>query len=263
MHPESTWPTWTHPPISEENLQAAEQEYLKTRQGPREITLMAGEGAQGKSPRNPFLDLTAHTSSLSRLVRITARVLKAVRLIVLNKLSLATHQNIKERHPWMKTLMAVSEKHIPTSRDHQLANNLLIKLVQQDNFPGDHPDPRVAKQVNNLFLQIGVVKDDTGILRCTGRRQSTLPAYDLPILLPRGTAYTRLVIEAAHHDLNHAGVSHTLAQPQQRFWILQGRAAVRSYSEQMCLMQESCRSSISCTQDVSSARSAYNKSKTV
>ena len=48
-----------------------------------------------------------------------------------------------------------------------------------------------------------------------------------PKLLPCGTHFTKLVIMEVHLHLVHAGVSHTLGQICQQYWILQGRAEVR------------------------------------
>jgi len=49
-----------------------------------------------------------------------------------------------------------------------------------------------------------------------------------PILLPKKERVTQLLVEKVHKQNFHAGVSHTLALVRHRFWILHGRATVRS-----------------------------------
>ena len=48
-----------------------------------------------------------------------------------------------------------------------------------------------------------------------------------PKLLPRKDFFTEFVILKTHGRLIHAGISHTLSQLRQEYWIPQGRAEVR------------------------------------
>ena len=49
----------------------------------------------------------------------------------------------------------------------------------------------------------------------------------LPILLPRQEHFSKLLIQDIHHKIHHCGVSQTLAQLRQRYWMVQGRTAVK------------------------------------
>ena len=49
----------------------------------------------------------------------------------------------------------------------------------------------------------------------------------LVILVPRNKHFTQLLIANIHERNFHAGVSHTLAQLQKKYWISQGRTAIR------------------------------------
>ena len=49
----------------------------------------------------------------------------------------------------------------------------------------------------------------------------------LPILLPRQEHFSKLLIQDIHHKIHHCGVSQTLAQLSQRYWMPQGRTAVK------------------------------------
>ena len=59
-------------------------------------------------------------------------------------------------------------------------------------------------------------------------KNSDLPdETKLPILVPRNEHFTQLLIANIHERNCHAGVSHTLAQLQKKYWIPQGRTAIK------------------------------------
>ena len=76
-----------------------------------------------------------------------------------------------------------------------------------------------------LSLQISQFE----ILRSYGRYLHAKHTEEMkcPILLPRHEHLTILVIQDIHRCLVHAGVSHTLSQVQQEYWISQRRASVK------------------------------------
>ena len=67
------------------------------------------------------------------------------------------------------------------------------------------------------------------IIRLNGRyKNSDLPdETKFPILVPRNEHFTQLLIANIHERNCHAGVSHTLAQLRKKYWIPQGRTAIR------------------------------------
>jgi len=88
-----------------------------------------------------------------------------------------------------------------------------------------------------LKRQLGLKIDDLGILRCYGRflNATITDSAKHPKLLPRREHLTSLLITEVHQRLIHAGVSHTLAQLREEYWIPQGRAEVRSVLSQCSL----------------------------
>lgn len=70
--------------------------------------------------------------------------------------------------------------------------------------------------------QLGVFKDEDGVLRCRGRIQNSSLPYSAkcPILLPRKQHFTKLVIRQCHENENHNGVGETLAETRAHFWII-------------------------------------------
>ena len=85
-----------------------------------------------------------------------------------------------------------------------------------------------SEKQDNTFKSLGVFSDN-GIQRCRGRiKHSSLSfASKYPILLPRKTDFTRLVIEDAHERVFHNGIKETLAEVRSTFWIPKGRQAVK------------------------------------
>ena len=75
----------------------------------------------------------------------------------------------------------------------------------------------------------GSVKLEQGILRCQGRYQNAelTQGAKCPKLLPRKEHYTQLVIQDSHYNVLHAGVSQTLAEARQSYWIPKERSEAR------------------------------------
>ncbi|MFW5444527.1 MAG: hypothetical protein ACKE51_09515, partial [Methylococcaceae bacterium] len=71
-----------------------------------------------------------------------------------------------------------------------------------------------------------VVKDG---LICIGGRLRNLKIESMknPIVLPNKHHVTNLIIQETHDLLRHVGIEHTLAEVRLRFWIINGRSAVR------------------------------------
>ena len=74
-------------------------------------------------------------------------------------------------------------------------------------------------------------------MQVEGRTQNAdFLAYEAkhPIILPRHSWVTRLVVQDQHIAAKHAaGVNHTWALFMQRYWVISGREAVRE-CEQLC-----------------------------
>ena len=48
-----------------------------------------------------------------------------------------------------------------------------------------------------------------------------------PVILPKSSPVSVLIVRYYHHVLGHAGREHVLSVLRQRYWILRGRALVR------------------------------------
>lgn len=85
------------------------------------------------------------------------------------------------------------------------------------------------KEAKKLISDLGLFLDADYLLRCRGRLQNaSLPITTrYPILLPPRNCFTKLVINRAHCDVFHGGLSETLAQVRTEYWVPRGRQAVK------------------------------------
>ena len=69
-----------------------------------------------------------------------------------------------------------------------------------------------------------------GVLRAEGRLENTDVDVDVkhPIILPKTSHFTELVIRQYHTAVGHSGTSHTWSEIRQRFWIVKGGAVLRN-----------------------------------
>ncbi|CAI6345551.1 unnamed protein product [Macrosiphum euphorbiae] len=79
------------------------------------------------------------------------------------------------------------------------------------------------------LAQLAPYIDDNNIVRVGGRLRFSNASYDAkhPILLPRSSHLTDLVIRHYHLSFLHGGSKLVLSMLNQKYWILSGRAAVR------------------------------------
>ena len=138
-------------------------------------------------------------SSISKLIRVTALVLKFIKRI--------------KRSPRILPDITVEETNV--------VKNLWYKHVQTKL--------EESEKSSSTWEQLGVFKDEDGVLRCKGRiHNSSLPySAKFPVLLPRKQHFTKLVIKQSHENVNHNGVGETLAEIRAQFWIIKGRQAVK------------------------------------
>jgi hypothetical protein len=90
---------------------------------------------------------------------------------------------------------------------------------------GDHKGRRPA-----LISLLDLYLDADSIIRCRGRLNNADLSSDArnPILLPKNTELTRLIIQHFHERTLHSGVSYTISSIRQRFWIPSIRQQVKA-----------------------------------
>ena len=160
---------------------------------------------------NLFLSqLLKNYSSLSKLLRITAYCFRWKAII-----------NKQPKEPWL------SSKEITNSRafwvKYVQITEFNVEIQQIKNDQPLSPKSKIAKL--NPFL------DKEGILRVGGRlRNSDLPFNEQhPIIMPKNSLLTHLLIDKAHRDTIHGGQALMRAFLQKDYWILDVRNALRFY----------------------------------
>ena len=142
-------------------------------------------------------------SSLARLLETTIWVLRFVS---------NTKRRIKNKN--------VVKGHI-TVYEKLRAEQLWIRSVQRELFG--------RKNIDELQNTLKLFVDDKGLLRVRGRLANFSETYDRkhPVLLPRKHHFTKLIVLKCHNEVKHCGVSMTLDQVRNEYWIIKGRQTVR------------------------------------
>ncbi|XP_036142106.1 uncharacterized protein LOC118645340 [Monomorium pharaonis] len=108
-----------------------------------------------------------------------------------------------------------------------------IRVVQAVWFSGERRALIEGAGVPNrsALARLSPFVDDQGIIRVGGRLKHAILSPDErhPVILPRGSHLTTLVIRAYHLETMHGGVQLTLGLVRQRFWIPGGRQEVRRH----------------------------------
>jgi len=158
-------------------------------------------------------DLVERYSSLSKLLRVTARVMLATcrfrrRLSGESSLAPLTPAQLKEARLfwiWQTQASYFSEEIRILKRGESLPKSSNLRLLTP-------------------YL------DNADLLRLGGRLENSLMDLDSkhPLVLPRASALTSLLIREAHLRTLHGGTQLTLSTFRQQVWIIGGRAPVRS-----------------------------------
>ena len=74
-------------------------------------------------------------------------------------------------------------------------------------------------QVDELEKQLGLFKDEKGIIRCRGRLGNSQASYDtkFPALLSRNHHVTSLIIRYCHERVMHNGLKETLTEVRSKY----------------------------------------------
>ena len=118
------------------------------------------------------------------------------------------------------------------------AERQLIRHAQLTEFTEEWKAMTSHKPLpsNSKLLGLQPKLDDDGLMRSDGRlTHAEFLSYDVrfPIILPRRSWVTKLIIKDQHEKGNHAtGTNHTLSALSSRFWIQSGREAIREWERE-------------------------------
>ena len=200
---ENEWPKWKY------NYSAETADVIKESRGPKNFYSVSNfgvEDSKGEVDPQPF-GLNENTfSTLTRLLRLTAWVLRFIRKL-------------------QKRSLAIGSL---TTSEMKDAKELWELFIQRKCFRSTIYAIQ-SKKHDELGVQLGLELDGRRLLRAHGRLTQMNETHDtiFPKLLPRKEYFTFLVIKDCHERLMHSGVAHTLSQIRHQYWIPSGRREVQ------------------------------------
>ncbi|XP_011687417.1 PREDICTED: uncharacterized protein LOC105449732 [Wasmannia auropunctata] len=108
-----------------------------------------------------------------------------------------------------------------------------IRVVQRGRLSQEINQVQKGRTLSksNSLAKLNPFVDEQGILRVGGRMKHSLLPFDEkhPIILPKRSHFTNLIIQSCHRRTLHGGVQQTLGLLRQRYWIPCGRAVVKGH----------------------------------
>ena len=118
-----------------------------------------------------------------------------------------------------------------TATEMQEAHLRIIRLIQEQEFSKafENLKNRNPLESRSKLLNLNPFLDERGIIRVGGRLKNASIDYSQkhPMLLPRSHHVTELIIRHEHVKNYHSGIQATLSFLRQKFWVIDGRNAVR------------------------------------
>ncbi|XP_037908650.1 uncharacterized protein LOC119650147 [Hermetia illucens] len=166
------------------------------------------------TPSLPLDHLLTRCSTLTKLVRVTATLLRAVAVF---KRTPDSKLSISALTP--ADLQATLTHWIRTTQQGYFASEIRI-LSQGKPLPKSHALSRLTARI-----------DQTGLLRVGGRLQNSQLDEDRkhPPILPKDCVLSRLIIANDHSRTLHGGTQLTLNYIRRYCWIIGGRAPIKSF----------------------------------
>lgn len=120
-----------------------------------------------------------------------------------------------------------------TTQEYKQAENCCIYYIQRYHFHEEIQTLQTSPQTSNLtksFRSLQPFIDSAGLLRVGGRLKHAHISSDYrhPILLPKRSNFTNLVITYYHQNYLHAGPRLLQSLIQRRYWIISVRSQIRS-----------------------------------
>lgn len=105
-----------------------------------------------------------------------------------------------------------------------------IRFVQASCFSEDLNSIKQEKIVSTRLRVLNPFVDDHGLIRVGGRLAHATIPFDkkFPILLPKISHLTDLIVDFYHHFWLHPGPNNLHGIIQNQFWIISGRSVVRN-----------------------------------
>ena len=145
-------------------------------------------------------------SNLGHLIRTTAFVYYFIRTHIQKKMVTHIEMQMYAETQWIK------------SQQKQYYGNVLPYLKGE-----------VRKSPTSIAKQLDLFLDEHSVIRCSGRFKYANLTYNVkyPILLPKESYLTDLIIKDRHRRAQHAGVKSTLNEVRSEFWLPRGKSRIQ------------------------------------
>ena len=119
------------------------------------------------------------------------------------------------------------------AQSRERATQLIIRLVQRESFQQELNQMRKKSQVDSksTLVSLDPFMDNTGILRVGGRlkKSSAMNNENHPIILPKNSSVTKVIIRHIHEKIQHQGRGQTSHHIRSNgYWIVKGSRLVAS-----------------------------------
>ncbi|XP_068227415.1 uncharacterized protein [Palaemon carinicauda] len=167
-------------------------------------------GAAGKGEPEHLVTVNKF-SSLSRLVSVYRYVFKFI-----ESLKCKLYSRYPERYGNLRVL---------DENLYARAMNYIIRIEQHIYFPEIFryfdSGSTFVKDIPNIVNQLNVYPDNEGILRVKSKfsRWKNDKNYRFPVLLPKDSYITKLIVLDLHEKMYHSGCYKVLSELRRQFWI--------------------------------------------
>ena len=247
--PEFLWTEGVFNPLKEEEIKVKEYD-PEVKKG--NVFMSRVDSAVTLHP-DPFKsDRLAHISSWWRLLKVVALCLQLKSKLKNRKVKLSEQENAKCLTQLPKVSVTLTE--------FQLAEKEVLKIIQREHFyeeiqvlmklkvVGEEVSTReLAKQRNqtikmsSCLYRLDPFLDKDGLMRVGGRiKRADLPVETKhPVILPRKSPITDLLIRFCHGKVNHMRRGITQNELRQRgYWIVGGSSAVSNCISQCVICRK-------------------------
>lgn len=165
------------------------------------------------TPVQPWdLSLLERVSSFTKLINVTAYVLRYVRNLQLSK---------RDRN----------ENKILSLKETRNATKYWVRKIPAISFSSELISLRKGKSVCTSLQKLSIFLDEEGMIRVGGRIKHSELRYGSrhPYLLPKDTKFVHLLIEYYHRSHCHAATNALIAILRREYWITSVRRQVSHF----------------------------------
>ncbi|XP_051167795.1 uncharacterized protein LOC127285701 [Leptopilina boulardi] len=154
-------------------------------------------------------ELLTRASSLLKLIRVTAYCFRFTGILQNRNINFPTYLTCSELRN---------------------ALNTWIKVIQNEHFSDviNTLKSNLPLSTKNPITKLAPFLDQNLILRVKGRLENSFLSYDEkhPIILPKNSRLSELIVLQAHHESLHGGQQLTLSRVLRRYWIISAKSLI-------------------------------------